>query len=104
MVDQHWALFDVLLVSMSWIEFVMTLTASGVSDGGMGQANLGKILKIARMARILRAIRMIRFFTKIRLMVVMILGSFMSLFWLVLLLTGVIYVFAVVLTSGATDW
>merc|ERR1712151_865431 len=60
--------------------------------------------KIARMARIARALRMIRFLSRIRIMAVMIVGSMNSLFWLFVLLAGVMYVFAIIITSGATDW
>merc|ERR1712113_1065585 len=61
-------------------------------------------MKVARMARIARALRMIRFLSRIRIMAVMIVGSMISLFWLFVLLAGVMYVFAIILTNGATDW
>jgi len=89
-----------LLVSMSWVEFIMGLIWSGEDGAAMGDT--GKILKIIRMARILRIFRLVRFLVKIRIMVEMITGSLMHLFWLFLLLIAIIYAFAIILTQGAT--
>merc|ERR1711957_1076660 len=66
-------------------------------------ASLGKLLKMMRMARVMRLLRMIRFLSHIRVMVTMIIGSLRSLFWLFVLLAGIIYVFALLLTRGAAD-
>jgi len=102
--DKFWNLFDTTLVATSWMEFIMLWSTQG--DGavpGPG-ASMGKVIKIARTARIMRVLRMIRFLTSIRIMVMMIVGSLRSLLWLLLLLLAVMYIFALVLTRGATDW
>merc|ERR1719235_585890 len=59
---------------------------------------------MARMVKIIRIIRMVRFLTQIRIMVAMIVGSLMNLFWLAIILVCVMYVFAIILTQGATMW
>jgi len=59
---------------------------------------------MARMARITRVLRMTKFLAKVRVMGTIILSSMASLIWLFLLLTTIMYIFAIVLTSGATGW
>lgn len=101
--ERMWSALDALLVSLSWVDIVMT-TALGDIELSGPSAQAGKLLKVARLARIMRILRVFRFFIKIRIMASMILGSMASLFWLFVLLFGVIYVFAIVITKGAADW
>jgi len=102
--ERWWGIFDIVLVAISWIEVgSLVLIGAGGALPGPG-ASMGKMLKLARMVRIARMIRMIRFLVKLRIMAVMIFGSMCSLFWLFLLVFLVMYIFAVVLTQGATDY
>jgi Ca2+-binding EF-hand superfamily protein len=47
---------------------------------------------------------MVKMFAKVRIMITMIFGSLVSLFWLFVLVVVVIYAFGIILTQGATDW
>mmetsp|Transcript_77107 Transcript_77107/g.204665 ORF Transcript_77107/g.204665 Transcript_77107/m.204665 type:complete len:291 (-) Transcript_77107:17-889(-) len=70
----------------------------------MQVSSSGRLLKVIRMFRILRLLRMVRFLSELRVMAHMIANSMMSLFWLFTLLLILIYVFAIILTQGATDF
>merc|ERR1719382_1534194 len=65
---------------------------------------LGKLLRIIRMARIMRILRTVRFLAQLRIMTHMIVSSMMSLFWIFVILAALIYVFAIILTQGATEY
>jgi len=56
------------------------------------------------MARLIRVVRTVRFLSDLRVMANMILASFFSLFWVMVLLSTFLYMFAVVLTQAATDF
>jgi len=66
-------------------------------------ASMAKVVKMLRIARLMRILRMVRFLAPIRIMATMIVGSMVSLLWLFILIFAVMYVFAIVLTQGATD-
>jgi len=95
--------FDALLVAVSWFELIVDVVFKKMIDL-KGSSSVPKLLKIFRLARILRVVRMVRFLQPLRIMTGLILGSMMQLLWLFILLLGVIYVFAVVLTQGASDY
>eukprot|EP00927_Polykrikos_kofoidii_P025188 TRINITY_DN22683_c0_g1_i2.p1 TRINITY_DN22683_c0_g1~~TRINITY_DN22683_c0_g1_i2.p1 ORF type:complete len:762 (+),score=144.00 TRINITY_DN22683_c0_g1_i2:154-2439(+) len=100
--DRVWTIFDTVLVATSWIDIIMTEVMENVHLPSAG-ASISKIIKVARAARVMRVVRMVRFLTKIRIMVTMILGSMTALFWLFVLIVSVVYIFAIVLTQGATE-
>jgi len=68
--------------------------------------NLGflRILRTFRAFRVLRVIRVFRFFKELRLMVASIMCCMVSLSWAFTLLVAVMYIFAVVLLQGASDF
>eukprot|EP00928_Gymnodinium_smaydae_P072966 TRINITY_DN56238_c0_g1_i1.p1 TRINITY_DN56238_c0_g1~~TRINITY_DN56238_c0_g1_i1.p1 ORF type:complete len:576 (-),score=94.78 TRINITY_DN56238_c0_g1_i1:78-1805(-) len=94
-----WAVLDTGLVVMSLLE--IALSSIRLNLGNV--AVMETFLKNARMVRCLRLVRIIRFIAKVRVMVTMILSSLGSLFWLFILMLGIIYIFAIVLTQGATE-
>jgi hypothetical protein len=75
-------------------------------DSGLPESSsfLSKLGRVIRVVRIMRIIRTVRFLAQLRVMMKMIVSSFMSLFWIFIILFGIIYSFAVVLTAGATDY
>merc|ERR1711908_24696 len=102
--ERLWTCFDVFLVSLSIVDVVLGFIAAGGGDNAVRLASSGKMLKIVRIARIMRILRMLRFMAELRVMANMIINSMMSLFWLFTLLAAMIYMFAIVLTQGATDY
>lgn len=100
--SRWWMLFDAILVAISWLDLIAGLLFTQFDMGGGGA--VPKLLKVTRLARIMRIVRMVRFLQPLRIMTGLIWGSMMQLMWLFLLLFGVMYVFAVVLTQGASDY
>lgn len=102
--ERYWASFDVFLVVLSCVDIVMNVVWGGAEDLPGPGASSGKILKMIRMARVMRVLRMVRFLGELRVMVRMIIQSTFSLFWLLVLLATLMYVFAILLTQGATTY
>jgi len=101
--ERWWNIFDFFLVGVSLIDTAVTLTLSGGGLDGPG-AFVGKLGRVIRMFRIMRIIRTVRFLSQLRVMMYMIISSLQSLFWILVIMLGLIYIFAVVLTQGATDY
>lgn len=93
--DKFSHMFDTILVVFSLMEVVLQLTSSALLDGNMASA-----MQTMRMLRIIRVFRMFRFLRELSLLAVMILDSVRSLCWAWVLVSLVMYVFAVVLTQG----
>jgi len=102
--DLLWFHFDTVLTFASCLEYILMMIALSDGNGRRRTIFIVKCLKILRMVRILRLVRTIRFFTKLRIMVLMIVSSCMSLFWLFVLLAVLLYVFAIFLCQGATEY
>eukprot|EP00927_Polykrikos_kofoidii_P061473 TRINITY_DN56304_c0_g1_i1.p1 TRINITY_DN56304_c0_g1~~TRINITY_DN56304_c0_g1_i1.p1 ORF type:complete len:594 (+),score=72.40 TRINITY_DN56304_c0_g1_i1:156-1937(+) len=101
--DQRpWLTLDVILVASSITDFVMEYLGEG--DLARQGSSIGQIMKVARLMRVLRIFRFVRFLTKVRLMVTMICGSMLALFWLFVLILFVLYAFSIVLTLRAAEW
>jgi len=91
----------------AWNMFDFFATTVGLLDVfTVFQVNLSfvRVLRTLRAIRVLRVIRIFRFFKELRLMVASILCCLRSLTWAFLLLTAVMYIFAVVLLQGASDY
>lgn len=107
--DRHeraWNLFDSFLVSISVIDAVinLSLSATGGKQAAPSSAGfLGKLLRIIRVARIMRILRTVRFLSQLRIITFMIVSSTLHLFWIFVILAALIYVFAIILTQGATE-
>ncbi|CAK9006237.1 Sodium channel protein type 11 subunit alpha (NaN) (Sensory neuron sodium channel 2) (Sodium channel protein type XI subunit alpha) (Voltage-gated sodium channel subunit alpha Nav1.9) [Durusdinium trenchii] len=92
--DHAWNLFDAFLVITQAAEILL----ESFSVGGM------RAIRILRLVRTLRVIRLFHFFRELRMMVVCIFNSLMSLIWAVTLLITVTYVFAILCAQGAATW
>lgn len=91
-----WNLFDLLLVVMSLIDFmVFRLLQNGA---GFTEVKLLKTL------RIMRVFRVFRFFRQLTQLALMITDSIRSLIWALVLLAIIIYAFAIFLTANVSDW
>jgi len=99
--EHWWAILDIVLVGLSWIDIGWTMIVE--DHRGSRFSWISKFLRTLRMFRILRLLRMVKFVDQLRVLVLMIAQSFLSLFWLIVLLAATIYVFATVLTAGVTS-
>ncbi|CAK0841075.1 unnamed protein product [Prorocentrum cordatum] len=97
-----WNVFDFVLVGLSLLDAFISLTFDGGLEGP--GAFMGKLGRAIRMFRIVRIIRTVRFLSQLRVMLHMIVSSLQSLFWILVIMLGLIYMFAVVLTQGAADY
>lgn len=97
--NRNWNIFDFSLVSFSVVEFFMEIVGAADETSSVGQS-----MKTIKMLRIIRVFRMFRFFRELSLMALMIVDSMKPLFWALTMLSIIIYVFAIVFTSRASDY
>jgi len=97
--NRNWNMFDFLLVIFSAVDLVMTRAAR---DGEA--AAIGSGMKTIKMLRIIRVFRVFRFFRELSLLALMIVDSMKSLMWALIMLTIIIYVFAIWFTQSASDY
>lgn len=62
-----------------------------------------RIIRILKLSKIMRLFRVIRFFKELRLMLLSVQKSFVSLFWAIIMLTFILYVFSLVLLQGLAN-
>jgi Ca2+-binding EF-hand superfamily protein len=95
MEERNWNCFDFTLVALSIVDLIMEIVGSGASS-------VGSSLKTIKMLRIVRIFRVFRFFKELSLLAAMIADSVKSLLWALVMLTIIIYVFAICFTQGVT--
>ncbi|CAK0867028.1 unnamed protein product [Prorocentrum cordatum] len=96
--ERWWNVFDLILIVAAWVDLL--LNHSNAESGAL----FSKIGRLVRMFRIIRVIRTVRFISQLRVLLLMIMGTLQSLFWLLVILLGMIYAFSIILTQGATDY
>ncbi|CAK0798129.1 unnamed protein product [Prorocentrum cordatum] len=96
--ERWWNAFDLILIVAAWVDLL--LNHSNTESGVL----FSKIGRLVRMFRIIRVIRTVRFIAQLRVLLLMIMGTLQSLFWLLVILLGMIYAFSIILTQGATDY
>lgn len=103
--EMSWNLADCFLVAFSVMDVAVMLATFDSRSGASATVNLSflRLIRIFKIAKILRIFRTLRFFAELRLMLDCVLGSFVSLFWCLLLLFFVLYVFALVMVQGITQ-
>ena len=90
----HWNIFDSLLVFMSFVDtFILEVFANEEAEVGVVS-----VLRVLRIFRILRMVRLLRFFKPLRLLVVGAVDATRALMWAWILITVVVYIFAIFLT------
>jgi len=99
--ERLWNVFDLFLVGLCLFDAALTL-AFGAGNGDAGL--VGKVGRTIRLFRIMRLIRVVRKMTQLRVMLHMIISSLQSLFWVLVIMVGLIYTISVVLTQGATEY
>jgi len=95
--NKWWNMFDFWLVTFSFIDIIITEALS------LDASRVGSGMKTIKMLRIVRVFRVFRFFRELSLLALMIIDSMKSLAWALILLTIIIYVFAICFTSRATE-
>lgn len=101
--ERYWNAFDLIIVGCSWLDVCVTLTM-GSNRYTAGSLLFGRFLRIVRAARVLRIIRTARFVSQLRVMMLLIAKSFSSLVWVFVVLSGILLIFSMVLTQGATAY
>lgn len=107
--DSMWAWFDLLTV-LCWLleagNDIAHFTRTVHSDDRVNNVSQLRIVRIIRISRLLRAFRIpriIRFVAALRTLVFSILVTLKSLVWAMLLLSMIMYVFAITFTQAASD-
>lgn len=108
--DVAWNIFDLLLVTSSMVDFALffisQVTDLHVDNGPSNLQNL-RLLRVTRAMRLLRLLRMarlLRLVRALRVLVHSIITTLKSLIWAMILLTIIIYVFAIMFTKAASDY
>lgn len=91
---------DAILVGVSAVGFI--LDPSG--RGSASKASVARIFRLFRFIRVLRIVRVIRSFQSLRILAFSIIESFTSLFWCFVVVVAVIYLFAIFILSGVTEY
>jgi len=100
--DMRWNIADFGLVGMSWYDMYMVVVVlPGSSSRNVATMRMIRLLKLAKIGRTLRVMRVFKDLA-------LIFGSFMQsivpLFWCFVMLTMVIYVFALVFVQGLSGY
>lgn len=108
-----WNWLDILIVCSSLFEVGLDIVTWMTTDeddedaegGGVNMSNLRivRIIRITRLMRLFRIGRIVRFVRALRTLVFSIVSTLKSVVWSLLLLTMIIYVFAIVFTQAASD-
>ncbi|CAK0827406.1 unnamed protein product [Prorocentrum cordatum] len=91
--NRWWNVFDSILIGASWVDLLPDSSAP-----------FSKIARLIRMFRIVRVIRTVRFVSQIRVLLLMIMGTLQSLFWLMTMLLGTTYGLSIIPTQGTRDY
>lgn len=100
--DCWWNMFDVFVVVLSIMDFVITLVEQAATGGNsvMGNISVLRVARVIRIIRVARVIRVMRFFRELRMMIYSILGSLKALVWSVAVLLLMFFIFGISLTLG----
>lgn len=98
-----WNLFDTLVMSFSIFEALAHFFVGDEGKDSYKNISILRMLRIVRVVRVMRVIRLIRFFKALRVLVFAIFHTLKSCVWALLLLTMILYVFAVIFTQAAAD-
>eukprot|EP00927_Polykrikos_kofoidii_P064942 TRINITY_DN60748_c0_g1_i1.p1 TRINITY_DN60748_c0_g1~~TRINITY_DN60748_c0_g1_i1.p1 ORF type:complete len:660 (-),score=76.10 TRINITY_DN60748_c0_g1_i1:31-2010(-) len=103
--DVLWNLFDLLMTLMSLAEILLVIleTREGSSRSSSSVRAL-KALRVLRVIRTCRIGRMFRYVHEFKKMVVSLQASMMTLFWCLLLIFSMVYLVAIFIVQGATDY
>jgi len=109
--DRGWNWFDLIVVSLSTVDAVMSMAAEFAppakegeeAEGPVENISIVRVIRIVRMTRVLRVIRAVRAFRPLRLLVVAIGSTLKTALWAVMLLSIVMYMFAIAIAQSVAD-
>ncbi|CAK9095104.1 unnamed protein product [Durusdinium trenchii] len=107
--DWNWALLDVFIVLSSFWEVIVDISkAMGESNietiAGISSLKAFRIIRITRVLKTVQLVRILRFVVALRTLVTSIFHTLKSLVWAMVLLTLIVYVFAVLFTQAVNDF
>mmetsp|Transcript_96384 Transcript_96384/g.278202 ORF Transcript_96384/g.278202 Transcript_96384/m.278202 type:complete len:585 (+) Transcript_96384:77-1831(+) len=98
--EWKWNMFDLLLVLMSFSDLV----ANGTQSGEFGGVAVGRILRLSRFFALMRMSRVMRQLPSLRIILLSILDSMVSLVWCFIFIGFIMYVFSVLIVYGMADF
>lgn len=106
--EWRWNIFDFFLVVFSFSEVAISRMLVMNQPGPESSASLNvgflRLLRLTKLAKVLRVFRTLKFFTELRLMIHCVLGSFMQIFWCLVMIVFVLYVFSLLIVQGIADF
>lgn len=99
--EWNWNLFDALLVGSAISDQVSVL--SGSHGNGKNPTFL-RVLRLIRLVRVIRIIRVLKVFSGLRVMMGVILSGMISLMWLFMLLSFILFIFSMAFMQGTSDF
>eukprot|EP00930_Biecheleria_cincta_P049058 TRINITY_DN34308_c0_g1_i1.p1 TRINITY_DN34308_c0_g1~~TRINITY_DN34308_c0_g1_i1.p1 ORF type:complete len:607 (+),score=83.92 TRINITY_DN34308_c0_g1_i1:47-1867(+) len=94
--DKFWNLFDSVVVFCSILDVLLVVVVQLPSSAMV-------VVRVMRLLRIAKVLRLVRFLRKIRTLAYALAQTLPALLWSTLLCAILMYVFAIILTSAATD-
>jgi len=98
--DMGWNIFDFSLIFMGILNFAsdqMHLSGGSINPTFM------RLTRMCKLVRILRSIRVLKFFRELRVMLLALLSSTMSLVWSMVMVAFILYLFGLVFIQGVTS-
>ena len=96
---------DVFVVSSSWIELMIDIVTPGAGGRGTNSnLRLMRLIRIGRLFRVVRIMKVVRLFRSLRTLVQSLVGTLKSLAWAMVLLSLIMYIFAILFTDAALDY
>lgn len=104
--DSGWNWFDTITIFCSALAEVLTAISDRSLSSQFNPSNLrlAKSLRAMRLLRIARASRVFQFIRALRILVISVLGTLQSLVWAIVLMLGIFFLFATVLTQQVTAY
>jgi len=96
----RWNLLDLNLVLFSIVDLIMTLTVMANRQESHASMTYMRAVRVFKVSRVLRMFRAVHFFTDLRLMIDCVMGSFIALFWCLVLIAFVLYMFALLFVQA----
>eukprot|EP00747_Dinoflagellata_sp_TGD_P103453 gnl/TRDRNA2_/TRDRNA2_168967_c0_seq1.p1 gnl/TRDRNA2_/TRDRNA2_168967_c0~~gnl/TRDRNA2_/TRDRNA2_168967_c0_seq1.p1 ORF type:complete len:443 (-),score=83.23 gnl/TRDRNA2_/TRDRNA2_168967_c0_seq1:80-1408(-) len=97
--QMKWNMFDLFLVSLAVYDQIMVLISI---ESGAANMTFMRTLRMMKMAKMLRVARVLKSFKDLRVMLMCIAGSLMSLFWCFVMLGFVLFMFSLFFVQGFT--
>jgi len=98
--DMGWNIFDIFLIFMGIGDFASDQL--NLSEGSVNPTFM-RMIRMCKLVRILRSIRVLKFFHELRVMLLALLASTMSLTWSMAMLAFILYMFGLVFIQGVTS-